>query len=64
MSIKPFKNTNELVKFLKHLGEFDKRLVNGVIRDNLCKECANYNVGDGVDDPRKCYKCPNDREVI
>ncbi|WP_349406442.1 hypothetical protein [Clostridium perfringens] len=64
MSIKPFKNTNEFVKFLKHLNKYDKAVINGVIKDNLCKDCANYNIGDGVDDLRGCYKCPNDRRVI
>lgn len=24
---------------------------------NHCKECSNYNIGDGYDDISKCYEC-------
>lgn len=64
MGIKPFKNNNEFVKFLKHLDKYSKAVINGVIRDNLCKDCANYNIGDGVDDCMVCVDCENDREVL
>lgn len=24
-----------------------------------CKDCYNYNIGDGIDDITKCYSCKN-----
>lgn len=27
-----------------------------------CEDCANYNIGDGVDDESQCYNCKNYKE--